>query len=111
IRILEPRARESEIELQRIGVREFEIHPIEYIFLIAFVVEGDELGRIEKAAGIQSADRNEVSPVLASVGKIEREIRSSERTVRSGDTAMGSGDSLAGAGGDFDDEAGLVAKF
>ena len=62
IRCLEPGTRVVEIDMNRIGFREVIVDAVENIFLIAFVVEDHELGRIEKSSGVQSIGFDEVSP-------------------------------------------------
>src|SRR5580698_2216421 len=61
---LEPRSAVVQVEVNRVGLRETVVDAIEEVFLVAFVMENDELGRIEKAAGVEAVGLNEVAPGL-----------------------------------------------
>ena len=87
------------------------VHAVEYILLIAFGVEHDELGRIQKPPGVQSADRDEVSPLRTSVTEIYRGGRCSKAAVGCCDTALGRGQALPRAGRHVDHHARLLSIF
>jgi len=48
-----------------------------------------ELWWVEKAARVQAARGNEVTPLCATIGKVEPEIGGAETAVRSGDRTLG----------------------
>ncbi len=108
---LEPGAAVVEVEAHGVGVGDFEIDAVKCIFFVALVVEDAELGRIEKAPGIQGVELDEVAPVFAAVGEIESAAGRSKGAVGGRDGAGGLGYALAGTGSRHDDEAGLSAVF
>ena len=108
---LKPGAAVVQIQMKGVGGGELTVDAIEDVKLVAFVVEDDELGRIEEAPGVEAVDLDEVAPVLAAVAEIDRAGGRAEGAVGGGDAAGWLGDSLAGAGCDLDDEAGLAAKL
>ena len=68
---LEPGPAKTEIQINRVRIRRLEIDAVEQIFLIAVIVKNLEFRSIEKAACVQSVNRNEVPPFLAAVRQIE----------------------------------------
>ena len=54
IRILEPRPRETRVEVNGVRLARLKIHAVEDILLVPFRVHCLELGRIEKPPGIQA---------------------------------------------------------
>src|ERR1700678_3015113 len=70
-----------------------------------------ELGRIEKPAAVQSVKRDEISPFLASVGKVEAGTGGAKRPVRSRDGAMGSGNAETRPCGSDNHDAGLDTEL
>ena len=68
--ILEPGARVVEVDMNRIGGRELIIHAVKDVLFIALGVEDLEFRRVEKAAGIQSIEFEEIAPVLAAVAEV-----------------------------------------
>ena len=95
--------------MDRVGRGEGVVDAVEDVLLVALVVEDGELRRIEKAAGVEAVDFNEVAPVLAAVAEIEGAGGGAEGAVGTADAAGGLGDALTGAGGGHDDQAGLAA--
>src|SRR4029077_11135307 len=83
IGILEPGTRKSRVELDGVLIGQLEIKAIEGVLLVALVVHYLEFGRVEKPAGVQSAQGNVVAPFRASVGKVHIAGRRAERAVRS----------------------------
>ena len=71
VRGLEPGAAVVQVQVDRIHRGELIVHPIKDVLLVPLVVEDDELRRIQKSAGIQSVEFEEVAPVFAAVAKIE----------------------------------------
>src|SRR5689334_23696218 len=66
---LKPRARVLQVSVKRICRIELVVDAIEDVLLVAFVVQRLELGAVEEAAGVETADGDEVAPVLAAVCK------------------------------------------
>src|ERR1700727_2385858 len=97
--------------MDRVGRSELTIDAIECIKFVAFIVEDDELRRIEKAPRIQAVDLNTVPPVLAAIAQVNRSGCGPKRTVGRGDTPCRCGDSLAGPCRYLDYQAGLAAVF
>ncbi len=69
VRRLEPGARVLQIGVQRVGVVELIVDAVEDVLLVALVVQRLELGAVEKASGVQAADRDEVAPTLSAIGE------------------------------------------
>ena len=90
---------------------ELVIHAVKQILLVALVVRNLEFRGIKKAAVIQPAHGDEISPLGSAETQIEGNIRRSKTAVRGGETTLGSGHALAGAGCNVDHNAGLVAIF
>jgi hypothetical protein len=97
--------------VNRVGAVELIVHAIEQIFFVALVVEHYEFRRIEKAASVQTAYRDEVPPVLATVRKFGFHVGCSERPVRSAHTAVRGGHALTGPRGRYNHNAGLASVF
>ncbi len=74
-------------------------------------MEDGKLGTIKEPAGVQTIDFDEVSPVLAAVGKIEASGRGAERPVGRSYASVRSSRALPRTGGYVDDEAGLSTIF
>ena len=106
---LEPGAAVVEIEVDGIGRRQGVIDAVEDILLVALVVEDSELGRIEKAAGVEAVGFDEVAPLLSAIGEVESAGGRAEGAIGGADASGGLCDSLARARGGDDDEAGFVA--
>src|SRR5271167_2042153 len=66
---------------------------------------------IQEPARVQSAYRNEVSPILAPVSDIGRSGRRAERPVGRSDAAVGSGYTLPRTGGRHDYDTCLTPVF
>src|ERR1700730_7276104 len=81
VRSLKPGPRVIEIQMNRVIGGKAAIDAVEEVKLIALVVKDRKLRSIEKPAGVQAIDFNEVSPVLAAVGKIEASGRGAERPI------------------------------
>src|SRR5882724_6584999 len=64
---------------------------------------------VEKTARVQAAHGNEVTPLRATIGKVEPEIGGAETAIGGGDGALGSGHALARARSHVDDDARLLA--
>ena len=109
---LEPGAREPQVQVDGIGGGGLEIEAVEDVLLVAVVVHHGELRAIQKAAGVQPVERNEIAPALAAVRR-DRSRRSTipKRAVGCGDVAVRLGDAQAGARGHHDHQAGLAAIF
>ena len=78
---LEPGAAVVQVEVDRVGLGEAVIDAVEEVLLVALVVEDGELGRIEKAAGVEAVDLDEVAPAFSAVGEIEAAVRRAEGPV------------------------------
>ena len=57
--------------MNRIGARELIIHAVEDVLFIALGVEDLEFRRIEKTAGVQAVEFEEIAPVLAAVAEVD----------------------------------------
>ena len=68
---LEPGTAVVQVEVHGIGWRKAIVDAVEYVLFVALIVENGELGRIEKAAGIEAIALDEVAPIFAAVGEIE----------------------------------------
>ena len=68
---LEPGAAVVEVEVNGVGGGEGVVDAVEDVLFVALVVEDGELGGIEKAAGVEAVDLNEVAPVLAAIAEVE----------------------------------------
>ena len=79
--ILKPGARESEIELDRIDVRQLVIDSIEEVLFISFCVYDRELRRVEETTRIQPAHRNEIAPLFPAIPQIQSDSRGTEAAV------------------------------
>ncbi len=79
IRRLEPGPAESKIEVDRVLIGKLEIKTVKKVFLIAVVVEHPKFGTIEKAACIQSAGGDEISPFLLPVSEIQSAVGTAAR--------------------------------
>ena len=64
---LEPGARIAEIEMDGVGGGELVVDAVEEVLLVALVVDGVELGRIEEAAGVHHVGGDEVAGLLRAV--------------------------------------------
>src|SRR5580765_5728785 len=93
------------------GVRrcELTVHAIKNVLLVSFRVHDRELRWIEETSGVESAGRDEVSPLVASIGEIETDVGSAERAVGGGQVPGRLLHSLARAGSEVDDHAGLLS--
>ncbi len=76
----ETRTAYSPHSMNRISGRKLVVHAVEKILFVPLVMHHREFRRIEKAAAIQSAGEEEISPVLAAVGEIKGRIAMS-RTI------------------------------
>ncbi len=80
---LKARARILSIpSLDRVGIGEFEIEAVKYIFLIAIVMKRSNFGRIKKATGIESARGDEITPLWATVWGVKAVSGGAKATVR-----------------------------
>src|SRR5712692_2881606 len=104
----ETRTRKAQIQVERVCFGYLVVHAVEYVLLIAFGVEHDELGRIQKPAAVQSAEGDEVSPLGASVTEVKCGCHCSKAAVGSRDAALGRGQALPGAGRHIDHHARLL---
>src|SRR5580698_6526103 len=109
VRGLEPGTAVVEVQVHGVDAGEVVVDAVEEVLFVALVMEDDELGRIEEAAGVEAVELEEVAPVLSAVAQVNGSAGGAEGPVGAGDGAGGGGDALSGAGGDVDDEAGLVA--
>src|ERR1700733_857103 len=82
---LEPRTRESKIEVHRVRLRKLKIQTIEQVLFISLVVHHDEFRWVQEPAAVQSGCGDEISPVLTAVPEVEAEIRGAERAIGSCD--------------------------
>src|SRR5258708_29344827 len=111
VRSLKPRPRVVEIQMNRIVGCKGTVDAIKEVDLVTFVMEDGKLGTIKEPAGVQTIDFDEVSPVLAAVGKIEASGRGAERPVGRSYASVRSSRALPRTGGYVDDEAGLSTRF
>ena len=111
VRCLEPGAREAEVEMQSVRLRQLVIEAVENVLLVATRVEDDKLRRVQKAPGVEPVGRDEVPPVLAAVGEISIQIGTAEGAIAGRDAAMRRGRTQAGACRHIDHQAGLVAEL
>jgi hypothetical protein len=74
IRRLKPGTGESQIQVDRIRIRELKVDPIKYVLFITLGMHNGKLGRIEEPAAVQPIRRDKVSPLLASVTKIKAQV-------------------------------------
>ena len=63
---------------------------------------------VEKTARIQAARGKEVTPLRATIGKVEPEIGGAKTAIRGGDRTLGSGHAFARACRYINDDAGLL---
>src|SRR5882762_1397080 len=85
------------------------VDAVEDILFIALVVKDLELWWIEKSAGIQAVDLDEVAPVLPSVTQINRPRGRAEGAIRGADASRWGGRALARARRHLDDQRRLAA--
>ena len=97
--------------MQRIEIRDLQVHTIENILFVAAVVDRRELRRIEETAAVQPIGRDEIPPFLPTIRQVETCIDSAKASVRGRQGSVRGGHSLSGARRHFDHHAGLVAKF
>src|SRR5882757_5128779 len=97
--------------MDRILGRKAAVNTVEKVKFVTSVMEDGKLGTIKEPARVQTIDFDEVSPVLAAVGKIEASGRGAERSIGSSYASVRSGRTLARAGSHIDDEAGLATVF
>ena len=109
VRRLKPRARIAQVQVECIGFRYLKVQSIENVLLIPFIVHYGEFRAVKEAAAIQSVHGDKIPPVLAAIGKVESEVRSTKCTVGGGDRSVRSSDAEAGACGYVYDQTCLVA--
>src|ERR1700745_248042 len=97
--------------MDRVRFRDLIVDAVEYVLFIALVMDEGECGRIKNPATVQAIYRNEVSPILSSVSKIEPSIYGPKTPIGRGDRTVGRGDPLPRTRRNVDDHAGLIAKF
>src|SRR6266853_5945732 len=71
IRRLKPRAGESQIQVERVGLRELKVQAIEYVFFVSLGMHHGRLWRIKKAAAIQPVKGDEIPPFVIPVSQIK----------------------------------------
>ena len=71
---LEPGAGELKIEVEGVPVGRLEIHPVEYVLLVAVIVKNLKLRTIQETAGVKTVGGDEISPFFSSIGKIEAAV-------------------------------------
>ena len=69
--------------MNRICLRDLEVHAIEQVLFVALVVKDGKFRRIEKASAVQSAGGNKIPPLLSAVPEVDTEIGGSKTAVRS----------------------------
>src|ERR1019366_8906818 len=106
---LKPGAAVVQIQMKRVYGREVVVHAVEYVLLVALVVEDRELWRIEKAPRVEAVSFDKIAPFLAAIGQIGCARRRSECAIRTADAAGRLGNSLTRARGGYNHEAGFVA--
>src|SRR5260370_27200358 len=111
VRSLKPGPRVVEIQMNRIVGCKAAVDAVKEVDFVTFVMEDGKLGTIKEPAGVQTIDFDEVSPVLAAVGKIEASGRGAERPVGRSYASVRSSRALPRTGGYVDDEAGLSTIF
>jgi len=79
----------NQIQVDRVLVGKFEIEPVEHVLFIAVIVEDLVLGAVEETACVQTADGDEIPPLLAAIGEIKTAVGTAERPVRSGYVTVG----------------------
>ena len=107
----EPGAAEVDVEADGVDRRELAVDAVEEVELVPLVVEDGELGRVEKATGVEAVDLDEVAPLLAAIGEVDGAGGGPEGSVGGSNRAGGDVRALAGAGRHLDDERGLAAVF
>jgi hypothetical protein len=88
---LEPGTCVLRVEVERVPGSGLQVDAVEEVGFVALVMEDGELGRIEKAAGVKAVGGDEVAPVLATVGEVDRQVRGAEGAVAGADVACGCG--------------------
>ena len=106
---LEPGAGVVEVEARGVGGGDLNVDAVEEIFLVAMVVDGVELRRVEEAAGVHDVGGDEVAQLGGAGGQIESDVGGAEGSVGGGDLSGGLALAQAGAGGGDDDQRGLAA--
>src|SRR6266853_647573 len=81
IRRLEPRAGQSQVQVERIGRRELKIHAVKYVFFISLGMHHGKFWRIKKATAVQSVHGDEISQFVTSVSQIEPNAGSAKADV------------------------------
>src|ERR1700730_6677191 len=74
-------------------------------------MDDSDLRRIKKAATVQTAGRNEIAPLLATVTKVESDGRCAEAAIGSCDGTLGLRKPLARSRRNVDHDAGLLSIF
>ena len=85
---LEPGARVSEVQADRVGRRDLVVDAVEEVLLVALVVDRVELRRIEEAASVHYVSGDEVADLLRAVGEIEAHVGRAEGSVGRVDLAV-----------------------
>src|SRR4029077_7398159 len=94
-----------------IGLGELKVHAIKYVLLVALVMYGGELRRVEKATTVQPVDGDKISPLLASVREIKSHTGRAKAAVGSGEITVRRGHSLPGARCNVNHNACFLAEF
>src|SRR6185312_4738755 len=108
---LEPGTGETQVDVHGIHFRELKVHPVEDVLFISLVMKHGKFRWIEKAAAVQSAGGNEVSPILAAIAQVDTHIGGAKAAIGSCDAALGGVNALSRARGHVDHYAGLLAEF
>src|SRR5664280_377030 len=111
IGILEPGARKTKVEVQRVRRRKLIVETVEHVLFVPVRVENDKLRRIEEAAAVEPVRRDEISPVLAAVGEVQVEVGAAKRAIGGRDAAMWRRGAKARTRAYVDHEAGLVSEL
>ena len=108
---LEPGARKSCIQVDRIHFVQLKVEAIKYVFFIALGVNDCKLRRIEKASAVQPIHGDKIPPLRATIPEVDSSCGSAKTAIGGSNITVGRSHALSRTCGHIDDDACLFAKF
>src|ERR1039458_4371250 len=111
IRNLQAIPRQEQVEMERVLTCGLKVETIEQSLIVPNVVEGPELGSVQKTAAAHSIDAQKVAEFRGAIAQAETASSGAERTVVRVDVSEHPPRAEAGARRDVCHQAGLVAEL